>query len=211
MEHVRPDHPSAADHGTPSTAAPPHAVTAADRIGWPLFLAIAATAALADLVSKSVIFRQLGMPGERRPIVLVPDVLLLETNLNEGALFGMGQGFGGFFAVVSLAAIAGILAMVTRPSTRGDRWLITALGLVTGGIIGNLYDRLGLPGLRWHAPPERAGAAVLAVRDWIHFRLEGIIDWPIFNLADSWLVIGAGLLVIASLRPPAKADGPPPA
>jgi len=172
---------------------------------------IAATGAVLDLASKWAIFHRLGMPGERGPIVLVPDVLLLETNLNEGALFGMGQGFGGFFAVVSLAAIGGILAMVSRPSTRADRWLVVPLGLVTGGIIGNLYDRLGLPGLRWHAPPERLGTAVLAVRDWIHFRLDGIIDWPIFNLADSWLVIGAGLLVIASLRPPAAADAPPPA
>jgi signal peptidase II len=180
-------------------------------MGWPLFLTIAVTAALADLISKSAIFRHLGMPGERRPIVIVPDVLLLETNLNEGALFGMGQGFGGFFALVSLAAIAGILAMVARPSTRGDRWLIAALGLVTGGIVGNLYDRLGLPGLRWHAPPERVGTTVLAVRDWIHFRLEGIIDWPIFNLADSWLVIGAGLLLLVSLRAPATVEEPPPA
>ena len=172
---------------------------------------IAATSAVVDLATKSTIFGRLGMPGERPPIVLVPDVLLLETNLNEGALFGMGQGLGGFFALVSLAAVVGIVAMVSRPATRADRWLLVSLGLVTGGIIGNLYDRLGLPGLRWHAPPDREGAAVFAVRDWIHFRLEGIIDWPIFNLADSWLVIGAGLLLLASLRSPAPVDGIPPA
>ena len=34
-----------------------------------------------------------------------------------------------------------------------------------------------------------------AVRDWLHFRVEGIIDWPIFNVADSLLVCGAALLV----------------
>jgi signal peptidase II len=77
-----------------------------------------------------------------------------------------------------------------------------ALALITGGIIGNLYDRLGLPGLRWHAPLERQGEAVLAVRDWIHFKLEGIIDWPIFNLADTWLVIGAGVLLLVTWRTP---------
>jgi lipoprotein signal peptidase len=49
---------------------------------------------------------------------------------------------------------------------------------------------------------QRGIIPVLAVRDWIHFQLEGIIDWPIFNLADSWLVIGAGLLLLLSLRPP---------
>ena len=92
---------------------------------------------------------------------------------------------------------------------RSDRWLLVALALITGGIIGNLYDRVGLPGLTWHAPLERQGEAVLAVRDWIHFKLEGIIDWPIFNLADSWLVIGAGLMLLLSLRPEPAIDGKP--
>jgi signal peptidase II len=173
--------------------------------GWLSFLGIAAGAALLDLVTKSAIFSRLGMPGELPGIVLVPGMLALETNLNEGALFGMGQGLGLMFAAVSLAAIAGILALVARPATRDDRWLLVALALITGGIIGNLYDRVGLPGLRWHAPPGRRGEAVLAVRDWIHFKLEGIIDWPIFNLADSWLVIGAGLLLLLSLRAPTAA------
>jgi signal peptidase II len=96
--------------------------------------------------------------------------------------------------------------LVSRPATRSDRWLLLALALITGGIIGNLYDRLGLPGLQWHAPLERRGEAVLAVRDWIHFKLDGVIDWPIFNLADSWLVIGAGLMLLISLRAPVAVD-----
>jgi signal peptidase II len=129
-------------------------------------------------------------------------MLTLETNLNEGALFGMGQGMGLLFAGISCVAIGGILYAVSRRPTREDRWLLVALALITGGIIGNLYDRLGLPGLTWHAPIGRAGTPVLAVRDWIHFSLEGIIDWPIFNLADTWLVIGAGLLLLLSLRAP---------
>jgi signal peptidase II len=96
------------------------------------------------------------------------------------------------------AAIVGILALVSRPSTRSDGWILLALGLIVGGIIGNLFDRLGLPGLNWHAPLAREGEPVLAVRDWIHFTLPGVIDWPIFNLADSWLVIGAMMLLALS-------------
>jgi signal peptidase II len=100
----------------------------------------------------------------------------------------------------------GILATVVRASVRSEPWLVVALALITGGIVGNLYDRLGLPRLKWHAPLGRIGDPVYAVRDWIHFKLEGIIDWPIFNLADTWLVIGAGLLVLLSfLSKPATA------
>jgi signal peptidase II len=179
--------------------------------GWPIFLAVAALAAIADLASKAAIFGSLGMPGTSPPIVLWDPVLRLETNLNEGALFGMGQGMGLLFAGVSVAAIGGILAMMARPATRGDRWLVVALGLIVGGIVGNLYDRLGLPGLRWHAPLERRDELVQAVRDWIHVVVPGVIDWPIFNLADSWLVIGAGMLLVTSLRtPPAAATAEPP-
>jgi len=174
--------------------------------GWPLFLAVAAAGAAADLVSKHVAFARLGMPGEGPPLTLVPRILSLETSLNEGALFGMGQGMGAVFATVSVAAIVGIVALVSRPSTRRDPWILLALGLIVGGILGNLFDRLGLPGLEWHAPLGRVGNPVLAVRDWIHFTLPGVIDWPIFNLADSWLVIGAVMLLITSFFDSANAD-----
>jgi signal peptidase II len=169
---------------------------------WPLFWSVAITAAILDLATKSLLFHHLGMPGESPGIVVVPGMLSLETNLNEGALFGMGQGMGMLFAAVSIAALGGIFAALRRPDVRGDGGVVLALALITGGIVGNLYDRLGLPGLAWHAPLARRGQTVLAVRDWIHFRLEGIIDWPIFNLADSWLVVGAGILLLLSLRPP---------
>ncbi|MFM8952041.1 MAG: signal peptidase II [Planctomycetaceae bacterium] len=176
---------------------------------WIAFLALAAVAAGVDLATKSIAFARLGMPGVGPRHDLIPGVLMLETNLNEGALFGMGQGLGLAFAGVSVLAIAGILAMMARQTTRDDAILVTALGLIVGGIVGNLYDRLGLPGLTWHAPAERIGEPVRAVRDWIHCVLPGVIDWPIFNLADTWLVIGAGLILLASLRPtPAAPEGP---
>jgi signal peptidase II len=175
---------------------------------WIVFGVVAAVAATADLVTKSVAFAALGMPGSGRRVEIVPRILSFETNLNEGALFGMGQGFSAGFAAISLVAIVGILGLMSRPATRQDPWLVLALGLIVGGIVGNLYDRLGLPGLAWHAPPERIGEPVRAVRDWIHFQLPGVIDWPIFNLADSWLVAGAGLLLLMSLRRPSEPAAP---
>jgi signal peptidase II len=176
--------------------------------GWITFVTVAAVSAAVDLLTKSAAFRNLGMPGAGGGLPLVPGILALETNLNEGALFGMGQGLGLAFAAVSLVAIGGILGLMARPATRQDRWLVLALGLIVGGIVGNLYDRVGLPGLRWHAPPERVGSPVLAVRDWIHVTVPGVIDWPIFNLADSWLVVGAGILMLLALRAPSLPEPP---
>lgn len=177
--------------------------------GWVFFAVTAAAATATDLVTKRVAFGRLGMPGTGPSWPIVPGIFAFETNLNEGALFGVGQGLGLVFATVSVVAIVGIGAMMLRRETRSDGWLVLALGLIVGGILGNLYDRVGLPGLAWHAPPERLGQPVYAVRDWIHVTVPGVIDWPIFNLADSWLVIGAGMLLVASLRPPPAATPEP--
>ena len=76
--------------------------------------------------------------------------------------------------------------------------MTAALGLITGGILGNLYDRMGF----WHdldIAPQHA----YAVRDWIHFNwqdapriLSFLNPWPNFNIADMVLVAGAILLLI---------------
>lgn len=167
-----------------------------------LYAAVFLMAAATDLVSKEIVFARMGMPGVSPAVTVVPGMLWIETNLNEGALFGMGQGFGPLFAAVSVGALSIIGFVVARTAAGREPLLVVALGLISGGIVGNLYDRLGLPGLAWHAPLERQGSRVLAVRDWIHFRLDGIIDWPVFNLADSWLVIGSATLVLLSLIAP---------
>jgi signal peptidase II len=70
-----------------------------------------------------------------------------------------------------------------------------------GGILGNLFDRLGMHGLKWGDDTlHRAGDTVHAVRDWLHFKIDGVVDWPIFNIADSLLVCGAALLVWHALN-----------
>ena len=84
----------------------------------------------------------------------------------------------------------------SSPAPRRDLLLTLALSCVTAGIFGNLYDRLGLPGLRWNSTSalHHAGDPVHAVRDWILVMI-GPWHWPNFNVADSLLVCGAALLV----------------
>ncbi|MBL8814541.1 MAG: signal peptidase II, partial [Planctomyces sp.] len=121
-------------------------------------------------------------------------------SLNEGALWGMGQGFAPVFALLSVIALVGIVYWLFFKGAAQSAWLTTALGLVTGGTLGNLYDRLALHGVAF---PNRTEPAQ-AVRDFLHF-IIGSFDWPIFNLADSFLVIGAMMMMAQSFRQPAEA------
>lgn len=163
-----------------------------------VFLSLALFGCLLDLWTKSWIFDRLGLPGEQGVWWFWQGVFGLQTSLNEGALFGIGQGSVNFFSVMSvIAAIAILFWLFVAGAAR--EWLITvACGLICAGILGNLYDRLGLPGLHWNyanPPLHGIGDPVYAVRDWI-LVMFGSWPWPTFNLADSMLVAGAGLIII---------------
>ena len=167
---------------------------AAPRSRYLVFFGIALGGCLVDLLTKQIMFRWLGMPGG--PIYWVwSDVLGFQTSLNEGALFGIGQGQVQFFAFLSALAAVAIMVWLFVGGAAHDRLLTVSLALITGGILGNLYDRLGLSGLVWHYPsPHHAvGEPVHAVRDWALVMI-GSWPWPNFNLADVMLDCGAVLL-----------------
>ncbi len=163
-----------------------------------------------DLWTKHWIFQRLGNFQSNGgisepPIELIRGVFSLETHLNEGALFGIGQGQAMWFAALSILAAVGVLWWIVWGGATKDRLLTVALGMILGGILGNLYDRLGLPRMTWvdgvskHADGDR----VYAVRDWLHFKIDAInFDWPIFNIADCLLVVGASLMVWHALMAP---------
>ena len=107
----------------------------------------------------------------------------------------MGHGWTWLFVTLSIAAAIGIVVWLFVFKAARDWVLCLALAVVIGGILGNLYDRMGL----WDAPPEwRYG-----VRDWILFRFQSH-TWPNFNIADSLLVCGALWLVVHSFLQPAE-------
>jgi lipoprotein signal peptidase len=114
--------------------------------------------------------------------------------VNHGALFGIGGGHkevaNWAFAGVSLAAAVAILGWGLRRGPSRERWLCAALGLILGGTVGNLYDRVVFGG----------------VRDFLYFYK---IDWPVFNVADCCLVVGAGLLLVQAVFVPPKPDPRP--
>lgn len=128
------------------------------------------------------------------------DHIGIQKSLNEGALFGMGQGMVWLFAIFSVAALVAIPVWLFCFRAAEDGWLTLALGCITGGILGNLYDRLGFSGIQWDRfDPNRVGQPVFAVRDWILWQWNDQWAWPNFNIADALLVGGAGLLMIHSV------------
>jgi signal peptidase II len=129
----------------------------------------------------------------------------LQLSWNEGALFGMGQGMVWLFAALSVAAAIAIPVWLFWCGVARDALLTVALGSVMGGVLGNLYDRLGLHGEVWPAG-ARADTPIYAVRDWILWQLNDRWRWPNFNIADSLLVVGACAIFFHLLRQPASPE-----
>ncbi|HVK14359.1 MAG TPA: signal peptidase II [Gemmataceae bacterium] len=177
-----------------------------------LLFSLAAVTFVADQASKYGVFNALYQEGQRfGEKELVPGWFklfvqfdpeagpaenpLVKANgpvpprVNHGALFSLGGQFKAdankFFAGVSILAATAIIIWGSRKSAATDKWLCTALGLILGGTLGNLFDRATFGG----------------VRDFLYFYK---IDWPVFNVADCGLVVGACLLLLQAVFGKAK-------
>jgi len=154
---------------------------------WLRFLVPAVLGLTADLTLKAWSFPE-GVPesammgagrtpaGFTPPDVIIPSVLRFTTTVNHGAVFGIGQGYVLWFLAFSLLALAIIVWVFVR--SYQWQWLVhIALGLITAGALGNLWDR----------------AVFHGVRDMLQF----YASWYqyIFNLADVLLCIGVPLLM----------------
>jgi signal peptidase II len=160
-----------------------------------VFLLIAGGGLAADLATKRWMFDWLTPVGLKKHWIWT-NVFGFQTSLNEGALFGIGQGMFWLFALLSVCAGLAICWWLFVAGA-ARQWVLTvALAAIMAGILGNLYDRMGFPGLKWGAgnPMHRQGDSVYAVRDWI-LVMFGNWPWPNFNIADSLLVSGAFILV----------------
>lgn len=178
---------------------PPAQVAAVPVSRGVVFLVLAVCGAAIDLWTKHVVFRWRGLPHESDVWWLIPNYVGIETAVNIGAMFGMGAGRGTFFAAFSVIAAVGIVIWLFYYGAARQWWLTVAMGCVMGGIFGNLYDRLGLWWQPGYPEPWQSG-----VRDWILWQAGADYRWPNFNIADSLLVCGAGMLLWHSFFPPAE-------
>jgi signal peptidase II len=143
---------------------------------WP-WLGLAFIVVVLDQASKLAADAFLGY---HQPVPLIP-FFNLTLSYNAGAAFsflGQAGGWQRWFFIALALLVSGFLIQWMRQVNGRDRWLSLALSLILGGAIGNLIDRI----------------AYGHVVDFIHFYV-GDWSWPIFNIADSAITVGAGLLI----------------
>jgi signal peptidase II len=152
-----------------------------------VFLTIGGICLAADLATKSAAEHWITAEGQH---VVIPGWLQFVYRINPGMMWSFFHNFGGnanrVLAVFSSVAVLAIFGWGIW-GLDGRRGLAAVAGMILGGAVGNLYDRCAYGG----------------VRDFIDVHLQ-FYDYPVFNLADSFLVCGAALLLLASFRSPVR-------
>jgi signal peptidase II len=151
---------------------------------WKAYGLSAAVFAL-DRLTKSIIEASLTSYDVH---TVIPGFFDIVHSQNRGVAFGlMNDSHSTWRTLVLVVFSAGALLLVAGMlwrAARLDRWTTTGLALVLGGAAGNLFDRL-----MWGR-----------VTDFLEFYI-GSFHWPTFNVADSCIVIGSGLLILELLKP----------
>jgi len=151
-----------------------------------LILGLAAGILAVDLLTKHLAEQALRSDTSFKSIRVIPGCLDFRWSENRGAVFGMGQGMGALFIAFTLIATVAIL-WVGLTHGRRSLLLTIGLGLLLGGALGNLYDRI----------------FYLYVRDFI-YAYAGTHVWPTFNFADMAICAGAGVVILYSFRQPSE-------
>jgi signal peptidase II len=148
------------------------------RVGVLLGVAVAVLAL--DIISKAIVVATL---SDRAPVHLIGTLLILTESRNPGAAFSIG---GPSETIIFTAIAVGVIVFIVRSARRihSLAWAV-ALGLLLGGAMGNLTDRI------FRSPGPFRGWVV----DWIE-----VPHWPVFNLADSAIVCGGVLMVLLAAR-----------
>ena len=148
------------------------------------YLAVSGAVVILDRLTKSIIDQRFGL-GENLP--LIADFFSLTYVRNTGVAFGIFASADSRYRVVVLSAFALVAAVIVTVysfrSPIGQRVLQAGLALIFGGAIGNLYDRL----------------VYGYVVDFLEFHL-GAYYWPTFNIADTAISVGVGLLGVEIIR-----------
>ena len=173
------------------------------------FFVLAALVFVVDQVTKVLVHAWL---RDASPVTVVPGLFNLSYSRNPGGLFGYFGDLpdpwrGLLLTVLPVVAIALIGVFLVR-SDGAQRMTRIGLAAILGGALGNLVDRV----VRGEVVDFLdVYASAPALSDWL-VRTFGTAHWPTFNVADSCIVTGAGLLILETFRPqprPAGVEAPP--
>ncbi len=170
--------PSAEAAATPQ---PDPVVLRPRRVG--LLAAIAGTVVILDLLTKIIVVATI---DPNQPVKVLGGLVYFSLIRNPGAAFSMATGMTWLLALVAIVVVIVIIRMA--PRLRSTPWAIS-LGLVLGGAIGNLIDRI------FRAPGILQGHVV----DFVSVFGPNAEYFPVFNVADSAITIGGISLVITAL------------
>ncbi|MDQ6418948.1 signal peptidase II [Paenibacillus sp. LHD-117] len=132
-----------------------------------------------DFVTKKIIATRMELYEE---ISVIGNFFLITSHRNRGAAFGILQEQRTFFIIITTVILIGLITYIQMMRKNGKPILLTGLALVLGGAVGNFVDRI------------RFGEVV----DFFKFNF-GSYTFPIFNIADSGIVIGVGLILLDTL------------
>ncbi|EFM12843.1 lipoprotein signal peptidase [Paenibacillus curdlanolyticus YK9] len=140
------------------------------------YFVLSAVVFFADMATKRIIVKELNMNEQ---ISVIGDFFLITSYRNTGAAFSLLEDQRVFFLIVTVIVTTGLIWYMAKMRKSGRAILLTGLGMVLGGALGNFSDR------------ARTGEVV----DFLQFNF-GSYTFPIFNVADMGICIGVGLILL---------------
>lgn len=150
---------------------------------------VAALVVVADQLTKAWTLRTWSAPNTG-DIAIIPGWLDLTYVQNTGVAFGLFRGFPQVFTVTSLVIVVAAVYWYLTQRPQPERWFAPCLGLIIGGALGNVLDRL------------RFGYVVDFIKTF-----DG--RFPVFNVADACVVVGIGIVALLLSRTDGAPHAPP--
>jgi len=152
------------------------------------FIWLAVLIFVLDIVSKWIVIKHFGAEnaGYSGRVEVIKNFFYIIFTTNEGAAWSIGSSSRVLWIIISIVLTGGLIAYYVKKMSTMGKWMRAAFALMIAGAFGNLIDRC----FYWESTTGFSG-----VVDWLDFYLP-TGEFPTFNIADSALVVGVGILIV---------------
>ena len=152
------------------------------------FIWLAVLIFVLDIVSKWIVIKHFGAEnaGYSGRVEVIKNFFYIIFTTNEGAAWSIGSSSRVLWIIISVVLTGGLIAYYVKKMSTMGKWMRAAFALMIAGAFGNLIDRC----FYWESTTGFSG-----VVDWLDFYLP-TGEFPTFNIADSALVVGVGILIV---------------